>query len=445
MITRGRMLHVLDVNDQPADTLRSGADIGTHFVVSSISSWAEAQVILAGERELPRPDILLLDVSFDRDAGVSGASVGRVTRAETFDAIVPVGPTIALCFLNQRLVMGFAPYSAHIKNPTLLKYPPFLVTIGLIAARSEGKVYSSQYLAEGGRSDRSLDSYLTDMASIGDPGHGLEVALRQYRCNLQRAIKSKHVTALNMVSLIMTLEQASAPAGVSRMPPDASLQLAGDGLADEVSVLSLFADRLNWISDLIDDAVRLEIITWLQECGAPDPALTTAFDLIRGQDNVQEATDNRPRVDEILQHNFGYLSRDDKREVLRLCVLFANVHAWLVEPPGADGRVSRTVVLNRLGIKDINTYRSWFGARFNDPSIEVCGNTIRIAPLPQFEINVEHEVTGKNARLFLSPNSLLSEDDDQRVRRYRSAFGSAEGYPESKLPYQVCRDGDEIG
>src|SRR5262245_26611462 len=117
----GRRLEVLDINDDPGSIIQAGEGLGRHFAVSEIKTWTGAQEVLAGRRTMPRPDLLLLDVNFEKDPSVALAAIadsaengqGEVDPAARDGAskIVPVGPTLALCFLNQRMVMGFAAYS----------------------------------------------------------------------------------------------------------------------------------------------------------------------------------------------------------------------------------------------------------------------------------------------------------------------------------------------
>jgi hypothetical protein len=441
---RCRNLVILDINDDEAASFSSGQGHAKHFEVSRFTRWKHVQETLAGFGDDIRPDILLVDISFVKDGLARRATTTGSMRDDR--DIVPVGQTLALPFLNARAVMGFAPYSAHMKNEELKTHPPFLIAMGLMAAKMEGTLFSSRHLAlDADDSDGSLDKFLDSLETVGNPAKGIEVALPQYQQHLKRAIRSQRVTLLNGADVIATLqsmEAAITQEGLPSVEVPASLGLeivSGFG-DDNISLRSLFADCLNWVTDRVDAEALGRIVQWVEDAAGDEPAFTTALKVIREQDNRESATFSRPRADSVLMELYPALGPSERREVFRLCVLFANAHAWAIN---AGSHFDKIEVFKRLGpmkgkrpMVEQNTYLSWFGVRDGKRTSGdvVCGRTIKITPLSTFR---EWDPLDHIGCCFLGKDVILSENDDWLVRRYLTAMREAQGYPSWRRPYRV--------
>lgn len=439
-----RKLVVVDINDNLVDTFETGEGVAKHFDVHPVESWSRVQLILSNRSLVPPPDILLVDVSFDEDPDLRGAAI--VNASSSPKNLVPVGPILALPFLNSRPVMAFAPYSAQLDNERLVKYPMFLVPMGLIAAKMTGERYSSKYLSLG-KNDESLDKFIRSLRNAGNPVAALDAALPDYRMNLSKAIEAERIYLFNGPELVEEFKKLAAilkrinnenPDGdnVVEMPEDASLETLDPkgGRLDRISLRSIFADQLNWVSTAIDGAGIAEIGKWLKEWATFQPSFTKAIRVIR-QQNIEEKnnpSDPRRRVDDVINSILGPTNKSELREILRLCVLFANVHAWYVNPRRT---FTREDVYERLGEGvEKNTYVSWFGERSRKPDLSREVSNVAVSALEPF--NPSFDKTDSR-RYFLTADTVISKQDDQLIDKYLAAFNEEEGYYPWPKPYKV--------
>lgn len=466
-----RRLVILNINDRPVDTFVTGKAAARHFDVYHVRTWLQVQALLSGQNTPPLPDLLLLDVSFDMDAGLRGAAMQGLD--ESLDLLVPMGPVLALPFLNSRPVMGFAPYSAHMENTHLKQHPPFLVAMGLIAAKMKGGSYTSRHLSLTGQ-DESLDNFVNTLEAAGNPVKGLEMALPMYRKNLRKAVKEHRVYILNSKELIETLDglqveleqRAGNASGREEDPyidiPEGTHLETIDDLDnhDRISLLSLFADTLRWTDDFVDAVGINEALDWLDKLTGLEPSFPKAVAAIRAQDKAQDNDphERRPRVDCVIQKLYGTLGTEERREIFRLCVLFANVHAWSVKK-GIS--LEKKLVYQRLGFDDTAdaerqkgenkpqgatqllykvdqpVYLSWFGARSRNtgglPPI-VAKNTIHINALSPFDPSREESDIN---RYFLNERTIIKYEDHKLIRKYRELFDEEEGYGPWAEPYLI--------
>lgn len=383
----GRNLVVLNINDNIVDTFESGIGAAKHFIVHPVSSWQQVQLILSGLHSIPPPDVILLDVSFDRDEDMlRGASIS--------EGIIPVGPTLALPFLFFRPVMAFAPYSAHMNNDKLKQHPPFLVAMGIIAAKMENKIFGSKYLSLN-KKDNSLDLFIDNLPAAGNPVKGLEIALPQYRTNLMKAIIGKRLLVMNspeLINQLQTLEeqvklQTIVIGGekVIDVPSTLYLEVSDrEDNVDRINLVSLFADKLSWVREFISHSGITEMLEWLQEVIEDELAFEKAIEIIKKQDDEEERTEKRPRVDMVIKKLYGSLHESERREIFRLCILFANVHACCINNNGSLVKKEVYIRLGLDGDDGINTYVSWFGGRSKKSSSLVCSRTINVQPLRPF-------------------------------------------------------------
>lgn len=466
-----RKLVILNINDRPVVTFVTGKNAARHFDVYQVVTWLEVQALLSGQNTPPLPDLLLLDVSFDRDAGLRGAAMQGLD--ESLDLLVPMGPILALPFLNSRPVMGFAPYSAHMENAHLKQYPPFLVAMGLIAAKMKGGSYTSRHLSRSDENE-SLDDFVNTLEAAGSPVKGLEMALPMYRRNLKKAVEQHRVYILNSKELVDTLDglqveleqQAESTSGGEEelyidIPEGLHLETIDElDNHDRISLLSLFADALRWTDEIIDVVGINEVLDWLEKVTGLEPSFPKAVAVIRAQDKAQEKDPNgrRPRVDCVIQELYGTLGPEGRREVFRLCVLFANVHAWSAKK-GIS--LEKKLVYQRLGFDDTADaerhmngdtsqatppqfykvdqpiYLSWFGARARntgDLAPIVARKTISVNALAAFDPS---RAEGDINRYFLSERTIIKYDDHKLIRKYRELFDEEEGYGPWSEPYVV--------
>jgi hypothetical protein len=469
-----RNLIILNINDRPVVTFVTGKAAAKHFDVYQVASWEQVQLLLSGQSSVPPPDLLLLDVSFDMDYALRGAAVHGTDNS--VDTLVPVGPVLALPFLNSRPVMGFAPYSAHMENAQLKQHPPFLVAMGLIAAKMRGGSFSSRYLSMT-EANESLDDFINKLEAAGNPNKGLEMALPMYRKNIKKAVREGRFFVLNSRALIANFEQLKAeledrlfdkpdddqyidvPAGMHLETIDKL------GNHDKISILSLFADKLQWRHAFLDADGVDWIRGWLYKIAEIEPCFTRAVAVIKAQNaaQVEDPCERRPRVDWMIRQLYGDASDDDRREIFRLCVLFANVHAWSVNQ-GIS--LERKEVYQRLGFSDTpdtaprktagkvsdskrafynvdqTIYQSWFGARSRTSgnlAPIVARNTVSVMALPP--IDPERPI-GDIDRYFLNKGTVISIEDSFLIRNYRKLFEveEEESYGSWTEPYKVRRE-----
>lgn len=469
-----RNLIILNINDRPVDAFVTGKSAAKHFDVYQVASWEQVQLLLSGKSSVPPPDLLLLDVSFDMDDALRGAAFqGAETSA---DMLVPAGPVLALPFLNSRSVMGFAPYSAHMESAQLKQHPPFLVAMGLIAAKMKGGSFSSRYLSMT-ETEESLDKFINTLEAAGNPNKGLEMALPMYRKNVRKAVKEGRLFVLNSRALVSSFEQFKTeledrlfdkPSDDQfiDLPEGMHLEMIDKlGNHDKISVLSFFADKLQWKRTFLDMEGVDWIRGWLYKIAEIEPCFTKAVTVIKAQNAAQgsDPRGRRPRVDWMIRQLYGDASDEDRREIFRLCVLFANVHAWSINQ-GIS--LERKEVYQRLGFSDTpdtaqpkqagkgqdskkalynvdqTIYQSWFGARArgsNNHSPIVARNTVSVTALSPLDPD---QPAGEIDRYFLNKGTVISIEDSFLIRNYRKLFEveEEEAYGSWTEPYKVRRE-----
>jgi len=190
-----------------------------------------------------------------------------------------------------------------------------------------------------------------------------------------------------------------------------AIELSDRRSSDKIRLASLFADWLDWSDTTVDAAWIDKVLAWIQD--RESSPYSRALAVIRAQDVEQENERPRPRVDHLIKKHFGKLVERDRREIFRLCVLFANAHAWALQN-GATYR--RQTVYDRLGEKvDQNTYRSWFGVRSKKQQGKVCQETICVPPLTLFVIQ---EGDSCKEGCFIESGVKISLEDDRLIDQY---------------------------
>ncbi len=422
---KARLLSVLDINDREVDTFVSGKRDASHFKVDKITLWKEAQEVLAGLRRVLPPDLLLLDVSFDKDDDVKGAALDLPNESE--DPIVPIGPLLALPFLNTKTVMGFSPYSVHIENPTLKKHPPFLIAMGLIAAKIKGGTFGSTHLSEEER-DNKLDTFISDLKGASDPIGALKIALELYRNNLLKAIQNKRLLLINSKQIIDAVEEwqeniEKSADGLEEIEVSSELGLEvidEEGNPDSISLVSLFADHLSWVGRWAGEKAVDEINKWINKAAKSDSPFAKAISAIEEQNKVEESGGERPRIDDKIADLYPHSSEEERREIFRLCVLFANVHSLSLHK---GQRYVKREIFGRLGVGvEQNIYLSWFGKRNRKSETSPSTNLLpKLNITPLTPINSSLAVTEINC-FFLSNGTVLSEADDYLIKSYRRRY-----------------------
>jgi hypothetical protein len=435
-----RNLNILDINDQKTETFVTGRGNAEHFNVQQIASWFEAQQVLAGF-SIPEPDILLLDVSFDKDNEVIGAAIPANNQ------IVPVGPEIALPFLDAKTVMGFCPYSAHIDNQLLATYPPFLLGMGFIAAKMEGLIFRSKYLS-GRKGPGNLDEFLAKLSRTraGDTNTALLLALVNYRRHFYECIAQKRVVLIRGAELLRALVQLQKKQDVAGKHVEIPIGLGLEfidfrGRPENIRLVSLFADAVGWNGRLVDGVDLKKILDWIEKITFFDNPLALALEVLDAQDHLERKTGSRPKLVDIIRTNRKLSEQGVRSEVFRLCILFANVHAACTS---GTARLQKTLVFERLGTGvEHNTYKSWFGVRKKgeEQNIEL----LRGLDIPRLAFfNPDH--VSVTERCFLSPGSVVSSRDHSMIEAYRNHYGNSDapgadarlGMPWRNRPYSIA-------
>ena len=164
-----------------------------------------------------------------------------------------------------------------------------------------------------------------------------------------------------------------------------------------------------------------------------DPQYEKAVNVIRIQSKQEDPNGRRPQFDAIANGLYGKAMDDEaRREILRIGVLLANVHA-LAET--RRGTFERPSVYRRLGFdSDGNQYRALFARRGRrmerNGKVIVSSTHLRVEPLQPLNPGAEG-----NEDLFLNwVQSALDPMDKLRIRHYLESCD--EGYDlEQILPY----------
>lgn len=444
-----RNLHVLDINDRPVDEFRSGVGEARYFEVTRIYSWKILQRALATDEEIS-PDLILTDVSFDRDTSVQRAIIAGSTDVDAAiqQAIVPVGPALALCFLRSRPTVGFGFYSAHMSAPELLNYPPFLVAMGLLAAKAEGRVFTSRHLSNISTAG-NLDTYIEGLERCQSRTSCLEVALQGWRKSISAKLKAGHFRILNSVSLNAWIAPIRKEFEHDRealtrieVPEDLHLWIWGGGVQERISVRSIFADQMHWLDSYIDTPGIAPFLEWFSGICDSDPCWTYAIQVMTRQRQSEPK-----RVDVEIKEQCADLPNDTLFEVFRLCVLFANIQAWSDERGEASKHPTRKAVYSYLGLNpnQQHTYEEWFnerpeqkGAKSSERSknASVSVSRLGVPPLPVFNPSLEK---GDIGRCFVERGTILSEEDHRRVEEYRRYFELQPWLPGMGKPYSMAK------
>ena len=490
-----RCLAILDINDQPDAMFGVGTQLTRHLSVQRLSTWLGVQEAIGG-RDSGRyaPDILLVDVSFDKDEHVNGARIESVAGSE----VVPVGPLLSLTFVNARDVVAFAPYSAHMKDTVVRREPHFLIAMGLIAAKMHGRSYVATtltrpmdedhwkktdqhlslswlgYEAEVWRGDDrrwhwalrhgvgadgtvdqgdagsqnaarkvavdrmrqhadSLGEYIDKLTGLSNPVAALKAALPLYRSLFLSSANRGTITVLNFVALTRFIKKAknafAAGAKTVDVPADTGVEFRGSRGIDSLSLVSLFADALNWSGTTIDKRAFAAIDDFISQAIKEDQPFKDALRAIIARKSEEAHRYNR--IDAVIRDLWPTKTTDEYREIFRLCVLLANVHA-LAKRGGRT--LAKTDVYDRLGFHDGNIYKGFFGARGKATRRRnICENTINVPMLDPLQPSPKQSEIG-----FLGPNSVVSVEDNRRIDLYLHATTKQEHYlPIAHRMYRV--------
>lgn len=434
----GRPLRILVIDDREQASFVNS--FSTHVTIEQITSWKQAQGILAKEGVINGADVLLVDVSMIDDHEIKNA----VTKDASVP-ILPAGPLIALPFIGTRAIMSCKVYSAHMQNADLHKHPYFLLAMGLIAARTEdvplGGALLSRHLCPEASSNL-LDKVIFELTKTfhADTESVFAPALADYRDRLEEMVHRKVVTVCNRAEATAELERLQKSVNVKggkniAIPDSLKLAIVGQNWSDCISMKSLFADTL-MSSSYATGEWTSEVKTWVQ--GLAETSFERALNVIRKQDYSEDACpDNkivRPKATDVIRALYGkHLHRRDLTEILRLVVLFANAFA-LENPDAESGEVTKESVFNRFGTgTDVNIYLGLFGER----------RTKRRTGKPRrsktpFD-KIEQLSTGKDERerCFLSAKSHVTRSDHDAIQRYRAAEEWAEW---QSPPYTVIAE-----
>ena len=426
---KARRLAVLDINDRDVPSFRTGFGVARYFDVRRLRTWKAVQQDIGGTDTF-RPDIVLADIDFEEDPSISSVEFQGCGEAK------PIGPLLALPYVASRPVWTFALYSAHFKQDTsgVMESPWVLLPFGILFAKLESRVFDSRVLghsSNNGNEDHNgsetVEDQMAKLLRVGNPAEALEEALDLHNIRLTAAIRSGKVRVTNGEQLRKQLRElvdaclAVGPAGRVNMDENVYLELFSPNHGvDRIQWISLCADMVNF-EDLSVNADAAKTMLEYAEvlCGA-DPVFQMTVEVIRSQNQAEgEAVSKRPAFDWVASEMYGHCPEQVRHEILRLGVLFANVHTWALN--GFTALVKKEI-FSRLGISsEGNTYRGWFGARSR--GTEVCQKTLRVPVLRPFSAQNSHSY-------YLTWGETdLSSEDKERILHYLETFEEAEGYP----------------
>ena len=422
---KARRLAVLDINDRDVPSFRTGFGIARYFDVRRLRTWKAVQQDIGGTDTF-RPDIVLADIDFEEDPSIGGVGFQGCGEAK------PIGPLLALPYVSSRPVWTFALYSAHFKQDTsgVMESPWVLLPFGILFAKLESRVFDSRVLggdAQNPSGTETVEEQMTKILRVGNPAEALEEALDLHNIRLTAAIRSGKVRVTNgeqlrktLRNLVETCRQAG-PNGRADVDDNIYLELFSPNHGvDRILWISLCADMVNFEDFSVDEESAKTMLEYAEVlCGA-DPVFQMTIEVIRAQNQAEnDASHRRPAFDWVASEMYGHCPETVRHEILRLGVLFANVHTWALN--GFTALVKKEI-FSRLGISlEGNTYRGWFGARSR--GTEVCQKTLRVPVLQPFWAQGEHSY-------YLTwAETELSSEDKERILHYLETFEEIEGYP----------------
>ncbi|UCV22557.1 hypothetical protein [Ferribacterium limneticum] len=352
-----RKLDVLVVDDQLPDEYEHSPNLREFINIQPIRSWNDVQHCLSMEGELNGADILLVDVSFDKDANIAGA---KATNSD----IVPVGPLFALPFVGKRTIISCVVYSGHMASLELRSHPFFLLSMGLILSRisplAGGNTRQSSFLnlRQGTlRYDQELLRF-SEYQRTTVP-RALDTGIEDYRERLCDAVLAQQIAITNRETLLAAIREIASACG--QVGDALALDIVGANWRDRISVRSLFADAFLQQGRRRHSEVAEQIAAWLNTLCC-ESTFTRALNVIKAQDEEEDRHAHRPAVSDVIEAIYPDLSALESTEVLRMVVLFANIYA--IESAGQHGRIMKSEVRRRLAHQfDENSYRDLFGAR----------------------------------------------------------------------------------
>lgn len=366
-----RNLTVLIIDDQMSEILlsKNKSHIFDNLNIKQVTSWATAQFLIQEEGDMGGADILLIDVSFDTDADILKAKDHGL-------GFLPIGPILALPYIGKRTIMSCIVYSAHIFNELLHKHPYFLISMGLILSRTEGewlqkKVLHSRYLSSNeNEQSYELDNLITDLTknAASNTVEALNKGVEDYRQRLELSIKNRKVLLTNrteILSKISDLQNHIKHNPDMLISREITLNLVGNNWKDSIVMSSVFADRIRVLGRWATKEILIEMTEWIESLIMESP-IDQALRVIRIQDEADESSGKRIKITDVILNNVHSTTSDeDLDEILRLCILFANV--WAMEHRTAKGNITVESIYKRLGDKvDQNIYYSWFDERLDE-------------------------------------------------------------------------------
>jgi hypothetical protein len=367
-----RKLRIVDVNDQPNPEL---LPFVRHFEYVNKNCWAAVQDDFAkGKSRFA--DILIVDVSFDKDMGICvGAAVGDDMQK------VPVGPLLALPYAAMRPVWSLAFYSAHLNNQSVIRFPWFLLPMGLLLAGWKRATFQSGVLANGKGADAgSLEQFIEGdgLRQLTGADMAVEEAHENYITELTAAVAEGRVVVRNATQVEEFLDrlqgQLDGRPATHRVPfgDHAHLELCWkDQFVDRIQLVSLCAEHFDWVRDDVNgralERIRSRVAPLI---GGADVLFRNVIRVFDKQNEMQPMLPGelRPPFHAAARHLFGELGGEHLREMLRLAVLLANVEGLAA----GKSRMQKSVVWARLGLaesaestSESANYQDLFGYRPN--------------------------------------------------------------------------------
>lgn len=443
-----RRLYVLDINDEEdPDFVSQLADkddhLGGFFDGHQLTSWSEVQQDLAGATP-SKPDLLLIDVNFQKDGESKDVDFGLK------DGLRPYGPLLALPYLNSRATSGATFYTGNDPKSDAFNNPWVLLALGLIAASQRRRLVASEtfYHRQGIALPERAHTVEKFRAAVteGRPTKRTDAligAMGFYLQSFGAAVGSGIIKVTNAASLKREMDRLIAqlrtePAGAEvPFPPSLYIQFISESHGIERIFLSSFcADILDFRQAPLTIERAEKISDRLSGYFTPDPIFNDLMDLI--ETLHRDELPAWERIDRSILREVPTASVQDRREMMRLAVLMANIEAWAhLAHEGADlSDVQseadvpfglRRLIHRRLGVQD-NTYRDWLGlprhsnsgssrkpAKSGDktPRKYAFSQTLKIPRLDPFD-------GGSSPSAYLLPGTCLSEEDQVRAKQYLS-------------------------
>jgi hypothetical protein len=346
-----RKLQLLDIYDFPteakAQTYRSEFTYADRLDYVLIPEWAEAVRLISSEgSEFVRADLVAFDISFRDDSSTPNENWSM--HFEDNSPVKPIGPLLALPFINHRPIVAMMPYSAHWQHIEQSMDPFFWATMGLLLAKRSQTAFHWD----------DLSARLHQLKTSSNLHIALPKLLKSYRDLLMDRIENEVVQPLPGITKVIEFlrkyrsQQKDDREPLNLIDDELCLDLAYSSSTDSIYVGSLFADFFREDDGSCSNEDLKEMILWLRKAdrGIAWQAFEVMKRVLDPNISIRGVKDLRDEIRRSIPNCTDLQIAD----ITRKCVLFAHVEAI-----HSCNKATSTEVQNIFGF-DVRPYRDLF-------------------------------------------------------------------------------------